>query len=58
MIGRELQAVTLEERPYALTGNYIRVELAHWPGPNRLVEARPVAVTQAGMREAALLPLV
>lgn len=50
-IGRTLSAVSLEEKPYALTGNYVRVEMANWTGPNRSVEVRPAELVGAGMRE-------
>ncbi len=40
MIGRELSAVTLEKSPQALTGNYLRLDMENWPGPNRLVKLK------------------
>lgn len=51
MIGRTLSAVSLEEKPYALTGNYIRVGMGNWIGANRLVEVKPVDLVAGGMRE-------
>jgi threonylcarbamoyladenosine tRNA methylthiotransferase MtaB len=58
MIGRTLPAVTLEERPYALTENYIRVKMADWRGANRMVSVRPVEVTATGMKEAEIFRMV
>jgi threonylcarbamoyladenosine tRNA methylthiotransferase MtaB len=45
MMGRKLQAVTLEQPGLALTSNYLHVEVEDWRAPNRLIEAeltRPV----------------
>jgi threonylcarbamoyladenosine tRNA methylthiotransferase MtaB len=53
MVGRTLSAVTLHEPGVALTGNYLKVELAHPREANRLVDLRIAAVSPAGLREGA-----
>ncbi len=58
MLGRTLSAVTLEQRPYAMTGNYLRVEVADWTGPNRLINVMPAAMAPGGMREQMPLPVL
>jgi threonylcarbamoyladenosine tRNA methylthiotransferase MtaB len=52
MVGLTLSAVTLHEDGIALTENYLKVELAGAREPNRIVELRIGAVTDAGLREA------
>ena len=47
MSGRTFRAVTLVERPFALTGNNIRVAIADWPGPNVMVKATVPTVPEA-----------
>jgi threonylcarbamoyladenosine tRNA methylthiotransferase MtaB len=53
MVGRTLSAVTLHETGTALSGNYLKVELAQPRDPNRLVDLQIGAVTAGGLREAA-----
>jgi threonylcarbamoyladenosine tRNA methylthiotransferase MtaB len=53
MVGRTLSAVTLHETGTALSGNYLKVELARPRDPNRLVDLQIGAVTAGGLREAA-----
>jgi threonylcarbamoyladenosine tRNA methylthiotransferase MtaB len=53
MLGRTLSAVTLEEPGTALSGNYIKLELARPIESNRLIEVRASALTETGLREAA-----
>ena len=52
MVGRTLSAVTLHEPGTALTGNYLKVELAGLREPNALVDVRIGAVAAEGLREA------
>ena len=52
MVGTTLSAVTLHETGTALSGNYLKVELAHSHEPNRLVDLRIGSVSCAGLREA------
>jgi threonylcarbamoyladenosine tRNA methylthiotransferase MtaB len=54
MVGRTLSAVTLAETGIALTGNYLKVELAVGREPNALIDVRIGGVTKAGLRESAL----
>lgn len=49
MVGRTLSAVTLHEHGIALTENYLKIELADCPPPNRLVDCRIEDVTSAGL---------
>jgi threonylcarbamoyladenosine tRNA methylthiotransferase MtaB len=51
MVGRALSAVTLHEPMAALTGNYLKVELAAPREPNRLVVVPIGAVTAGGLTE-------
>lgn len=51
MVGRTLSAVTIEDGRIALTGNYLKVELASPREPNRLIDAGIEAVTAGGLRE-------
>jgi hypothetical protein len=53
MVGRTLAAVTLHETGTALTGNYLKVELAELRTPNLLIHLRIGGVTDTGLREAA-----
>lgn len=52
MIGRTLCAVTLHETGIALSGNYLKVELAKPREPNQIVDLPIADVTTAGLREA------
>jgi threonylcarbamoyladenosine tRNA methylthiotransferase MtaB len=53
MVGLTLSAVTLHEPGTALTGNYLKVALAHEREPNAIVDLRIGGVTRQGLREAA-----
>ncbi len=50
MVGRTLSGVTLHGGG-ALTGNYLRVELAHPRAANVIADLRIGAITPAGLRE-------
>ena len=52
MLGRTLSAVTLHDDGIALTGNYLKVELAAPRQANRLVELKIGGVTAGGLSEA------
>ena len=52
MVGRTLSAVTLHETGTALTGNYLKVELATPREPNQLIDLKIGSVGGAGLREA------
>ena len=54
MVGRTLSAVTLHEPGAALTGNYLKVELARAHEPNVIVDLGIGGVTAGGLREASL----
>jgi threonylcarbamoyladenosine tRNA methylthiotransferase MtaB len=53
MVGRTLSVVTLEQECVALSGNYLKVELATPRTPNRIIEVRIGDVTAGGLRESA-----
>ncbi len=57
MVGKALSAVTLEQRGIALSGNYLKIELDSEREPNRLIDVQIGAVSAAGLREAATLPI-
>lgn len=59
--GRKLSVVTLEQPGAALSGNYLKVELASPRRANQLMDVEIGAVTDAGLREVtsrAVLPLL
>jgi threonylcarbamoyladenosine tRNA methylthiotransferase MtaB len=58
MVGKTLSAVTLHEPGAALTGNYIKVELAQHREANRLLDLRIGDVSPDGLREQSALSLV
>jgi threonylcarbamoyladenosine tRNA methylthiotransferase MtaB len=51
MVGRTLSVVTLEEGQGALSGNYLKVELATPRAANQLLEISIGGVTSGGLRE-------
>lgn len=51
MVGRTLSAVTLDHGPFALTGNYLKVELVAARPPNRIVDLRIGGVGEDALRE-------
>ena len=53
MVGRTLSAVTLHDPGAALTGNYLKVELARQREPNRIVDVRIGGISPNGIREIA-----
>jgi threonylcarbamoyladenosine tRNA methylthiotransferase MtaB len=53
MVGRRLRVVTLEQDGVALSGNFLKVELAAPHVPNRLVEVEIGSVSAAGLAERA-----
>ena len=52
MVGRTLSVVTLHEPGIALSGNYLKVELAHAREANRLIDVEIGDVCEGGLREA------
>ena len=56
MLGRTLSAVTLESG--ALSGNYLRIELARPRPANELIDIRIGALTDAGLRETSPLQVL
>ncbi|HWQ52931.1 MAG TPA: tRNA (N(6)-L-threonylcarbamoyladenosine(37)-C(2))-methylthiotransferase MtaB [Bryobacteraceae bacterium] len=61
MLGRKLSVVTLEQDRAAISGNYLKVELAAAREANLLVDIEIGGVTETGLRETtspAVLPLL
>lgn len=60
MLGRTLCVVTLNAAPNengkALSGNYLRVDLARAAEPNRLIDVEIGGITENGLRETAKVP--
>jgi threonylcarbamoyladenosine tRNA methylthiotransferase MtaB len=54
MVGRTLSVVTLEQPGAALSGNFLRVELAAPREPNRIVDVAIGGLTAGGLAESAL----
>lgn len=53
LLGRTLSAVTLESSGIALTGNFLKVELASPRPANELIEVHIGSMTESGLRETA-----
>ena len=53
MVGRTLSVVTLEQEGLALSGNYLKVELATPREPNRIIDVAIGSVAAAGLAESA-----
>jgi tRNA A37 methylthiotransferase MiaB len=58
MLGRELQVVTLEQAGLGMTGNYLTVEMNDWRKPNELKYVTVAGLTDRGVREKLLLPVI
>jgi threonylcarbamoyladenosine tRNA methylthiotransferase MtaB len=56
MLGKTVQAVTLEQPGMALTTNFLKVELTHPRQPNQSIEVNIGRVTPTGLREQEILP--
>lgn len=52
MVGKRLSVVTLEEERAALSGNYLKVELARPRPANLLIDVEIGGLSAAGLREA------
>jgi tRNA A37 methylthiotransferase MiaB len=52
MVGRTLSAVTLHELGAALTGNYLKVQLASLREANLMADLQIGGLTRDGLREA------
>ena len=58
MIGRTLSAVTLEQSGMALTSNFLKVQMAHERPANQMVDLELASVTESGLKERSLFPIV
>jgi threonylcarbamoyladenosine tRNA methylthiotransferase MtaB len=57
-IGRRLSVVTLEQECAALSSNYLKVELIQLRDPNCIQEIQIGGLTDQGLRELSLLPVI
>jgi threonylcarbamoyladenosine tRNA methylthiotransferase MtaB len=57
-IGKALSAVTLEQRGIALTTNFLKLEMAQVREPNRLVNIEIGSLSDIGLKERVLLPVL
>ncbi len=58
MVGRTIPAVTLQSPGFAMTTNYLKVELAKVRQPRELIDVQIGALTDTGVREHNLLPVL
>lgn len=58
LVGKTVSAVTLEQAGFALTTNFVRVELAQVRTPGQIVDLPLGQVSDSGMRERTLLPVI
>ncbi len=58
MVGRTLSAVTLDNGPFALTDNYLKVELAAPRAPNRIIDVRIGSAGDGVVREYSPFPVL
>lgn len=58
LIGKTVSAVTLEQRGMALTTNFVKVQMARQREPNRLVDLEVGSLSDAGLKERVLLPVL
>jgi threonylcarbamoyladenosine tRNA methylthiotransferase MtaB len=58
MLGKTLSAVTLDERRIALSGNFLKVQMAQPREPNQILELEIGGISEAGLRERAALPVI
>lgn len=58
MLGKTLSAVTLEQNGLALTTNFLKVQMAEPCEPNQIVDVEIGGVTETGLRERRLLPVI
>ena len=58
MVGRTLPAVTLQDPVFAMTTNYLKVELANRRDPRQLIEVAIGGISETGLRERAAFPML
>ena len=58
MIGKTLSAVTLDEGGTALTSNFLKVQMAQPREPNQIVSLEIGGISEAGLREQTLFPVI
>ncbi len=58
MLGERLAAVTLEQRGWALSSNFLKIEMKEEREPNRMVELEIGSVTASGLRERSALTVL
>ncbi len=58
MLGKKLPAVTLEQASMALTTNFLQVEMASQREPNQMLDLAIGGLSEMGLREKTLLPIL
>ncbi len=58
MIGKTLSGVTLDDGDIALTSNFLKVQMGQPRDANQIVDLEIGAVSEAGLRERTLLPVI
>jgi threonylcarbamoyladenosine tRNA methylthiotransferase MtaB len=58
MVGKTVSAVTLDAGDIALTSNFLKVQMAQPPDANRIVDLEIGGVSEVGLRERTLLPVI
>lgn len=57
-VGKTLQVVTLETPGYAISSNFLTIQLSHWKGANKMRACRVGSLTPTGLTEAGALPVL
>ena len=58
MLGRTLPAVTLQDPAFAMTTNYLKVDLANRRLPRELIDVEIGGVSETGLQERVLFPVL
>jgi threonylcarbamoyladenosine tRNA methylthiotransferase MtaB len=58
MVGKTVSAVTLDAGDIALTSNFLKVQMAQPRDANRIVDLEIGGVSEVGLRERTLLPVI
>jgi threonylcarbamoyladenosine tRNA methylthiotransferase MtaB len=58
MLGKTLAAVTLEQPGMALTSNFLKIEMASERRPNQLIDLAIGSISETGLREKTLFPVL
>ncbi len=58
MIGKTLSAVTLDQNGLALTSNFLKIQMLKQREPKQLIDLEIGALSETGLRERTLLPVI